>query len=86
MPTVAQALCSAFEGRVYAESNQGPHAHKLQSWADVATATGHPDPLGLDPRILYDTSLESRVEDPGRIPQRSQARIGPQPRVVARGV
>ena len=42
--------------RVYAESNKRPHAHKLQVGADVAKATGHPDPWGLDPRILYDTS------------------------------
>ena len=38
------------------ESNKRPHAHKLQTWADVAKVTGHLDPLGLDPRLLYDTS------------------------------
>ena len=55
------------------------HAHKLQTWADVAKATGHPDPWCLDP-ILYDTSapLESRVQVPGRLPHCCQARIGPQ--------
>ena len=33
---------------------------QVATWADVANATGHPDPWGLDPRILHDTSTGSR--------------------------
>ena len=37
------------------ESKKGPRAHRLQRQLTLK-ATGHPDPWGLDTRIVYDTS------------------------------
>ena len=58
---------------------------KLQSWTDVAKATGHPDLWGLDPRILYDTSAALWKAGCRSLYQylNAVAGIHPQPRVAA---
>ena len=58
---------------------------KLQSWTDVAKATGHPDLWSLDPRILYNTSAALWKAGCRSLYQYLSAVAGihPQPRVAA---
>ena len=52
-PSQLQATRSAFEARVYAASHKGGGA-RLELWNELAILAGHPDPLALDPAIIYD--------------------------------
>ena len=55
-PRALRSAVRELQGRVYAELNKGPHARKLQTWANVVKAAGRLDPWCLAPSILYDTS------------------------------
>ena len=41
---------------MYAESNKGPHAHRLATWREVAHAAGHQDAFAAEPQLIYDTA------------------------------
>ena len=60
-PRALRSAVRELQGRVYAESSEGPHARELQTWADVVKATGRLDPWCLAPSILYDTSAALRT-------------------------
>ena len=80
-PRALRSAVRELQGRVYAESNKGPHTRKLHTWANVAKSTGRPDPW-----CLVCSAPESRVQTSRRVPQCSQARFDAEPRIAARGI
>ena len=55
-PEAREAAVQRLHQRVYAESNKGPHAHRLATWTEVAHAAGHQDAFAAAPQVIYDTA------------------------------
>ena len=52
-PITRDSAIQELKERAYSNTNRGPQAQKLKTWAEVAQAAGHPNPFEPTPELIY---------------------------------